>query len=112
MSKVVKIKPSKLTKHLFFYKKLDGYGEDGAFVRLLKGFFVKRIFFKTERGHCFLKPEYFVTRYMIIGDNPILTALSLLYAARKNIEIVYCPLVDQEKDLWGYEHLLSSYNFV
>ncbi len=108
MSKVIKIKTDKLTRHIGFYKKLDGQGEKGAWLRFLKGLFVRRLFFKTNNGNFFVKPNFFVSKYLVIGDNPILSALALLYAARNNIDVVYCPLVYVEKDLWGYEHLLSK----
>ncbi len=68
-------------------------------------FFQKKIKFNSDLIYkdIYASNNMFDCKYIVMGENPVLAAISLLHLARKNIKAVYCPIKSNGLDCWSYD---------
>jgi hypothetical protein len=90
-----------------YFEKTEVFG--GA-KYLFNALFNKKITYKQNGKNLFGEGSlsFFEAETLLIGANPILNALVMLYAARKNIPLVFCDYEGYEPDCWSYEFFNHS----
>ena len=77
---------------------------DSEFLSEDKKFFSRKILMKNKNDEMeVLSNKFLSAKYVVIGENPILNALCLLYLARKRIPAIFIPYNTGKKDCWSYD---------
>lgn len=68
-----------------------------------KKLFSKKIIVKNGSGDSeVISNKFLNAKYVVIGENPVLNALCLLYLARKRIPAIFIPYNTGKSDCWSY----------